>query len=199
MFCSNSTFKNNGANKGGAYYGYGISSNAIFSNCLFTGNVIKSNLVWKNNNKNDLDIQNLAVVKLVNSKGYSPSTINTEDGGIYAIRENLNNTVYNITVDNLASLMKSSKIVNGNTKYDVINITFVKGEYGMIPNSQSLFKADYGLLLINGAGSRVFVQNPHDDDTTQFMTIASRGNVRINELTLEGFNIAIENQVNWLL
>ena len=193
VFCSNCIFKNNGANQGGAYYGFGISSNAIFSNCLFTGNVIKSNLIWKNNDKNDLDIQNLAVVKLVNSKGYSPSTINTEKGGIYMVRESLNDTVYNIVVDNLASLMKASKIVNGNTKYDVINITFVKGEYGMIPNSQSLFKADYGLLLINGAGSRVFVQNPHDDDTTQFLTVALRGNVRINELTIEGFNIAIEN------
>ena len=193
VFCSNSIFKNNGANRGGAYYGFGISSNAIFSNCLFTGNVIKSNLVWKNNDRNDFDIRNLAVVKLVSSRGYSSSTINTEDGGVYLVRESLNDTVYNIVVDSLASLMKASKIVNGNTKYDVINITFVKGEYGVFPNSQSLFKADYGLLLINGAGSKVFVQNPHDDDTTQFLTVASRGNVRINELTIEGFNIAIEN------
>ncbi len=193
VLCFNSTFKNNGANQGGAYYGFGMSSNAVFSNCLFTGNVIKSNWVWKNNNKNDLDIQNLAVVKLVNSRGYSPSTINTEKGGLYLVRESLNDTVYNVVVDNLASLMKASKIVNGNTKYDVINITLVKGEYGMIPNSQSIFKADYGLLLINGAGARVFVQNQHDDDTTKFLTVASRGNVRINDLTLEGFNIALDN------
>jgi hypothetical protein len=193
VFCSNSLFKNNGANLGGAYYGFGISSNAIFSNCLFTGNVIKSNLIWKNNDNNDFDIRNLAVVKLVNCNGYSSSSINTEDGGVYLVRESLNDSVYNIVVDSLASLMKASKIVNGNTRYDVINITFVKGQYGVIPNSQSLFKADYGLLLINGAGSRVFVQNPHDDDTTQFLTVASRGNVRINELTIEGFNIAIEN------
>jgi hypothetical protein len=95
--------------------------------------------------------------------------------------------------------MKASKVVNGNTRYDVINITFVKGEYGVIPNSQSLFKADYGLLLINGAGSKVFVQNPHDDDTTQFLTIASRGNVQINGLTIEGFNIAIENSGKLLI
>ncbi|MBQ2831560.1 right-handed parallel beta-helix repeat-containing protein [Methanobrevibacter sp.] len=193
VLCSDCIFKNNGANQGGAYYGFGISSNALFSNCQFIGNVIKSNLVWKNNNRNDLDIQNLAVVKLVNSKGYSSSTINTEKGGMYVVRKSLNDTVYNIVVDNLASLMKASKIVNGNTKYDIINITFVKGEYGVIPNSQSLFKADYGLLLINGEGSKVFVQNPHDDDTTQFLTVASRGNVRINGLTIEGFNIAIEN------
>ena len=193
VFCVNSTFKNNGANHGGAYYGFGISSNAVFSNCLFSGNLIKSNLIWRNNNKNDFDIQNLAVVKLVNSRGYSPSTINTEKGGLYLTRESLNDTVYNIVVDNLASLMKVSKIVNGNTKYDIINITFVKGEYGMIPNSQSLFKADYGFLLFNGAGARVFVQNPHDDDTTKFLTVASRGNVQINDLTMEGFNVALEN------
>ena len=193
VLCFNSTFKNNGANQGGAYYGFGMSSNAVFSNCLFTGNVIKSNWVWKNNNKNDLDIQNLAVVKLVNSRGYSPSTINTEKGGLYLVRESLNDTVYNVVVDNLASLMKASKIVNGNTKYDVINITLVKGEYGMIPNSQSLFKADYGLLIINGGGARIFVQNQHDDDTTQFLALALRGNVHLNNLIIEGFNIAIDN------
>ena len=95
--------------------------------------------------------------------------------------------------------MKASKIVNGNTKYDVINITFVKGEYGMIPNSKSLFKSDYGLLLLNGAGAKVFVQNPKKDDTTQFLTVASRGNVRINGLTIDGFNIAIENSGTLLI
>ncbi len=193
VLCFNSTFKNNAANRGGAYYGTGISSSAVFSNCLFTGNKIESKLIWNNNEKSDLDIRDLAVVKLVNSRGYSPSSINTDKGGVYLVRESLNDTVYTGVVDNLAALMKASKIVNGNTKYDIINITFVKGEYGTIPNSQSLFKVDYGVLLINGAGARVFVQNQHDDDTTQFMTVASRGNVRINNLVIEGFNIAIEN------
>ena len=199
VLCYNSTFKNNAANKGGAYYGTGQASNGVFVNCMFTGNVIKSNWAWKNNNKNDFDIEKLGVVKLVNCKGYSSSTIDTEDGGLYLVRESMNESIYNVVVDNLAALMKASKIVNGNTKYDVINITFVKGEYGMIPNSKSLFKADYGLLLLNGAGAKVFVQNPKKDDTTQFLTVASRGNVRINGLTIEGFNIAIENSGTLLI
>ena len=55
-------------------------------------------MVWKNNNKNDFEIDKLSVVKLVNCKGCSPSTINTEDGGIYLVRENLNNAVYNAKV-----------------------------------------------------------------------------------------------------
>ncbi len=192
-YCYNSLFKDNGANQGGAYYSSGKDANGVFYNCEFTGNLIKSNLLWKNNDKNDLEIEELSVVKLVKSKGYSPSTIKTKDGGIYIERENLNSSVYSAVVDNMASLMKVTKIVNGNTKYDVINITMLKGDYGIVPNSKSLFKADYGLLLINGEGARIFVQNPHDSDTTQFLTIAQRGNVYLNNLIIEGFNIAIEN------
>ena len=193
VYCYNSVFKDNAANKGAAYYSDGKGTNGVFFNCEFTGNLIKSNLVWKNNNKNDFEIDKLSVVKLVNCKGCSPSTINTEDGGIYLVRENLNNAVYNAVVDNMASLMKVTKIVNGNTKYDVINITMIKGDYGVMPNSKSLFKADYGLLIINGGGARIFVQNQHDDDTTQFLALALRGNVHLNNLIIEGFNIAIDN------
>ncbi|WP_295609624.1 right-handed parallel beta-helix repeat-containing protein [uncultured Methanobrevibacter sp.] len=194
VYCYDSLFKDNGANKGGAYYSIGKSAKGVFYNCQFTGNVIKSNLVWKNNDKNDFDIEMLSVARLVNCKGLSPSTIKTEDEGIYLLRESLNNTVYNVVVDNLASLMRASKVVNGNTKYDIMNITLVKGDYGTVPNSQSLFKVDYGLLIINGAGARVFVQNQKDDDTTQFLTTTTRANVQINNLTVEGFNIAIENK-----
>lgn len=193
VHCYNSLFKDNGANKGGAYYGIGKSSNGVFSNCQFTGNVIKSNLVWKNNDRNDFEIKELSTVKLINCSGYTPSTIKTESGAVYMVRETLNNTVYSAVVDNLASLMRASKIVNGNTKYDIINITLVKGDYGTIPNSQCLFDADYGTLIINGAGARIFVQNPKDDDTTQFLKTTTRANVVIDNLVIEGYNIAIEN------
>ena len=110
------------------------------------------------------------------------------------VRESLNNTVYNAVVDNLASLMRVSIIVNGNTKYDVMNITLDKGDYFTVPNSKSMFTPDYGLLIINGRGAKISVQNPRDDDTTQFMTTANRAKVQINGLTVEGFNIAIENK-----
>ena len=193
VLCINSTFKNNGANKGGAYYGKGISSKAVFSNCVFTENKIKSELLWKNNNRNDFEIIESSVVKFINCNGFSPSTLKSDKGGLYLYRENFNNTIYSTVVDSPASLMKAALIVNGNTKYDIINITFVKGEYGTIPNSQSLFKADYGTIFINGAGSRIFVQNPHNDDTTQFLKVASRGNVKMDGLTIEGYNIAVDN------
>ena len=99
-------------------------------------------MIWNNNDKNDFEIEELSVVKLVNSKGYTPSTIKTKDGGIYIERGSLNSSAYSAVVDNMASLMKVTKIVNGNTKYDVINITMLKGDYGIVPNSKSLFKAD---------------------------------------------------------
>ncbi|WP_405290048.1 right-handed parallel beta-helix repeat-containing protein [Methanobrevibacter sp.] len=194
VYCYDSIFKDNGANKGGAYYSLGKSANGVFYNCQFSGNVIKSNWVWNNNKKNDFDIEDLSIVRLVNCKGYSSATINTENGGLYMVRESLNNTVYNAVVDNMASLMRVSKIVNGNTRYDVLNITLLKGDYHAVPNSQSLFTPDYGLLILNGAGARIFVQNPSDDDTTQFMKTANRAKVQINGLTIEGFNIAIENK-----
>ena len=193
VYCYNSVFKDNGANKGGAYYSIGKGTNAVFYNCEFSGNVIKSNLIWKNNDKNDFEINELSVVKFVNSKGYSPSTIKTNDGGIYLERESLNSSVYNAVVENMASLMRVTKIINGNTKYDIINITMLKDDYGVLPNQKSLFKMDYGVLIINGGGAKIFVQNPHDDDTTQFLTIANRGNVHLSNLIIEGFNIAIEN------
>ena len=193
VYCYNSLFKDNGANKGGAYYSIGKGANGVFYNCEFSGNMIKSNWIWKNNDKNDFEIDQLSVVKLVNSRGYSPSTIKTEEGGLYLERESLNASVYNAAVDNMASLMRVTKIINGNTKYDLINITMLKDDYGVLPNQKSLFKADYGLVIINGGGARIFVQNPHDDDTTQFLTVASRGNVHLSNLIIEGFNIAIEN------
>ena len=194
VYCYNSIFKDNSANKGGAYYSIEKAANGVFYNCEFTNNKLKSNWIWKNNDRNDFDIQDLSVVRLVNCRGYSSTTITTDKGGIYLVRESLNSTIYNVVVDNLASLMSASKIVNGNTKYDIINITLINGDYGTVPNSKSLFQADYGTLIINGNGARVFVQNPQNSDETQFLKTTTRANVIINNLIVEGYNIAIENR-----
>jgi len=199
VFCYNSSFINNGANRGGAYFSTGKAANAVFSNCTFSGNVIKSNLAWKNNDKNDFDIEAYSTVKFVNSRGFSASTIVTKDNGLYMIRENLNNSVYNGVVDSLASLMKVVKVIKGNHKYDIINVTFHKGDYGVFPNSKSLFEADYGRVILNGNGAKIFVQNPKKDDTTQFLTNTVRSHVEINNLQIEGFNIAIQNSGNVII
>lgn len=193
VYCYNSIFKDNSANKGGAYYSIGKAANGVFYNCEFTNNKLKSNWIWKNNDRNDFDIQERSIVRLVNCRGYSPSTITTNNGGIYLERESLNSTIYNAVVDNPAALMSASKIVNGNTKYDIINITIAKGDYGTIPNSKSLFQTDYGTVIIHGNGARLFVQNPQDNDETQFLKTTTRANVIINNLIVEGYNIAIEN------
>ena len=75
-------------------------------------------------------------------------------------------------MDNLASLMISPKMANGKDKFDIMNITLLKDDYGIVQNSQSLFKSDYGLLIINREGAGIFVQNPKDNET-QFLTTAA--------------------------
>ncbi|MBE6497840.1 MAG: hypothetical protein E7Z81_06135 [Methanobrevibacter sp.] len=199
VFCYNSSFINNGAVKGGAYFSTGKTANAVFSNCTFSGNVYKSNWAWKNNDRNDFDIEDYSTVKFVNSRGFSASTIVTEKNGLYMFRDNLNNSVYNGVVDSLASLMKVVKVIRENNKYDIINITFVKGDYGVFPNSKSMFDADYGRVILNGNGAKIFVQNPKNDDTTQFLTNTVRSHVEINNLIIEGFNIAIQNSGNVII
>ena len=192
VFCYNSTFSNNAANLGGVYYSESAESSAVFSNCTFTNNLIKSNLVWNNNNENVFHIKE-GIVKLVHCTGVSTANIRTDKEGKAFFRASLNNSVYTITVDSMVSLMKLSALVKENTEYDIFNVTFAKGEYGVFPNSEVLFNMEYGLMVINGGGAKVFVQNAHDSDETQFLKTSSISNVHINNLTIEGFNIAIEN------
>ena len=89
--------------------------------------------------------------------------------------------------------MKLSKLVSDNDEYDIINVRLVKGDYSVFPDSGILFEMDYGKLIINGSGSRIFVQNPRDNDMTKFLTTTIRSYVIINDLIIEGFNIPIEN------
>ncbi len=99
----------------------------------------------------------------------------------------------NYVVDSVSALMKLSKIIKNNQEFDIINVTFVKGDYGVFPDSSKLFEFDYGKLILNGEGSRIFVETPKRNDETRFLVTTSRSNVIINDLTIEGFNIAVEN------
>ena len=53
---------------------------------------------------------------------------------------------------------------------------------------------DYGELIFSGNGARVFVNSHKDNDETQFLVTTSRSSVIITGLTIEGFNIAIDNK-----
>lgn len=193
VFCYNSAFTNNAANLGGAYYSESGSSTATFSNCRFSGNVLKSNWVWNNNDENAVYIKS-GFVKFVHCSEVSSANIKTDKEGKYSFRDTLNNTIYNMKVDSMASLMRLASIVKDNTEYDIINVTFAKMDYGVFPNSKVLLEMDYGLLIINGEGAKVFVQNPNDSDETQFLTTTGSSNVQLNNITVEGFNIAINNK-----
>jgi predicted outer membrane repeat protein len=85
-------------------------------------------------------------------------------------------------------------LVNHNRDYDIINVTFVKGDYATFSNSKVLFDMDYGQLVLSGNGAKVFVNSPNDDDETQFMVTTPHSSVIITGLTIEGFNIAIDNK-----
>ena len=49
-------------------------------------------------------------------------------------------------------------------------------------------------MIFSGNGARVFVNSPKDNDETQFLVTTSRSSVIITGLTIEGFNIAIDNK-----
>ncbi len=192
VYCYNSTFKDNGANAGGAYYS-DDSANALFSNCTFSNNKIVSKLVWKNGDPSNLHITGNSVVKLVNCKGIGKDSIKLDKSGICLTRDSLGYSVYNAVVDSISSLIKVSKIVKNNKEYDIINVTFKPGSYAIFPDSNTLFEMDYGMLILNGNGARVFVSNPKDSDETKFLTTTSRSTVNIVNLSIEGFNMAIIN------
>ena len=193
LYCFNTTFKNNRATFGAAYYGDGISSQAIFDNCIFRDNTYISAWAWKTGKANSMDLTNNAVVKLINC-GIDKSTINAEKNAIFMITDNDEAfATLNYVVDSVSALMKLSKIIKNNQEFDIINVTFVKGDYGVFPDSSKLFGFDYGKLILNGEGSRIFVETPKRNDETRFLVTTSRSNVIINDLTIEGFNIAVEN------
>ena len=195
VYCYNSTFEKNGAVQGGAYYSSGNSAEGVFYNCTFTGNVYKSNWVWKNNDPNAFFVDGGSVVKLIKCNVKS-SEIKKNKGGLVLYRENLNNSVYTGQIDSVVALYKLSKIVCNNGKYDVFNVTLARGDYGIFQESDILFKMDYGTLILDGNGSRIFVQNPKINDEAQFATVSARAALLMNRLTIEGFNTAITNKGN---
>ena len=194
VYVYNTTFTNNRASYGGAYCGKGDSSIAHFYNCSFSGNTRLSNLVWYNSNDNPIYLDDNAMVKVIKCNGLSKSNIITKNGALVLYRESLNETIYNIVVENLVDLYILSKIVKDNTEYDVINVSFVNKQYNVLPNSQILFDFDYGNFILNGNGAKIFVQNQNDNDETRFLVTKKRSSVFINNLTIQGFNIAIENK-----
>nr|WP_294998055.1 right-handed parallel beta-helix repeat-containing protein [uncultured Methanobrevibacter sp.] len=193
VFAYNTTFKDNRATKGAAYYSKGASSFGQFYNCTFEGNTIISNLVWKNGDSNTMFLDDKAIVKIIGCNGVSAFNIQKNHEGLVLFRENLQQNVYNCIVEDMSSLIKLSKVLKDNTEFDIFNVTFINKDFGVFADSKILFKLDYGELLLNGNGARVFVQNQKDNDDTQFLVTTSRSSVVINNLTIQGFNIAIEN------
>ena len=191
-FFYNTTFANNRATEGGAYYSSGSSAYGQFYNCSFRDNTLISNLVWKNGDNSAMLVDQQSTVKIIKCKGITGGNVKSENNGLVLYRESLENTVLNYEVSSLYTLMKLSNMVNTNNKYDTINVTFTKGDYGVFPNTV-LFKMGYGQLILSGNGARVFANTPKDSDETQFLVTDARSSVIITDLTIEGFNIAIEN------
>ncbi|WP_295619803.1 hypothetical protein [uncultured Methanobrevibacter sp.] len=193
VYCYNSTFTSNKASKGAAIYSEGVSAQGLFVNCDFSKNQridVMGKMIYLESN---FHITRNSVIKLVNCSGVYASTIHTEKDGLCLIRDTVSPTIYNVVIDSVSSLMRLSNLVNNNDEYDIINVTFEKGDYMVFPDSKVLFEMDYGKLIINGNDARVFVLNPNCKDETQFLTTTLRSYVVINGLVIEGFNIAIEN------
>ena len=153
-----------------------------------------SNLIWKNKDANDLFVDGGSIVKVAKCIGIRDSTIKKGEKSLILYRDTIDTTILNYEVDSVYSLMKLSNLVNNNHDYDIINVTFVNGDYGTFSNSKILFNMDYGQLILSGNGARVFVNSPKDNDETQFLVTTAHSSVIITGLTIEGFNIAIDNK-----
>ena len=193
VYCYNTTFINNRATDGAVYYSKGNSAYGQFYNCTFKNNTLISNLIWNDKNANDMFVDGGSIVKIAKCIGIRDATIITGENGLILHRDNIDVTICNFTVDSVNSLVKLSNLVNHNREYDIINVTFVKGDYATFSNSKTLFDVDYGQLVLSGNGAKIFVNSPKDDDETQFMVTTPHSSVIITGLTIEGFNIAIEN------
>ena len=193
VHCYNTTFTGNSATMGAAYYSKGSSAFGQFYNCSFDENCIISNWLWKNGDDNTLFVDDSSAVKIIECNGIGKSNTKTDGDGLILYRDTLNMTVYNFEVDSVYALMKLSNLVNDNEDYDIINVTFVKGDYGTFPNSKILFDIDYCQLMLTGNGARIFVSSPKDNDVTQFMVTTKHSSVIMTGLTVEGYNIAINN------
>lgn len=193
VFCYNTTFKNNRATNGAAYFSKGSSALGQFYNCTFSKNTLLSNLAWKTGDENTLFLDGNSVAKIIKCSGISQSNIKKEKNGLAIFKESLKENILNYKVDSLASLIKLSKIANDNEEYDLINVTFEKGDYPLLPDSKTLFELNYGQLILSANGARIYVSSPKSNDETQFLKTDSRSSVTIIGLTLEGFNIAIDN------
>ena len=194
VYCYNTTFSNNHATQGAAYYSSGSSAYGQFYNCKFEGNSALSSMFLFNNTDNDIFADGGSIVKLAKCLGIRDSTIKSGENSLILYRDTIDVTICNYTVDSVYSLMKLSNLVNKNYGYDIINVTFVKGDYGTLSNSRILFDMDYGQLILSGNGARVFVNSPKDNDETQFLVTTAHSSVIITGLAIEGFNIAIDNK-----
>lgn len=190
-FCYNTTFSNNRATEGAAYYSKGSCTVGLFYNCTFVQNTIISNIAWKNKATNNLYVCENSVAKIINCTGIDQGNIKVANGGLISYRNTLNLTYCNYKVEDVYSLMKLAYLVKTNKEYDVINVTFVPGDYGVLPST--LFEMDFGQLILFGNGARIFNKFPSDKDEAHFLVTTSRSSVIINGLTVEGFNIAIIN------
>ena len=133
------------------------------------------------------------MIKIINCSGLSESNIIAKNDALFYYRSQFSESILSFYVDDMPSLYKLAKLVTNNIEYDIINATFKKGVYNVLPNSKVLFDFNYGTLILNGNDASIYVQNSKDNDDTQFLVTKSRSSVYINNLTIQGFNIAIEN------
>lgn len=133
------------------------------------------------------------MIKIINCSGLSESNIIAKNDALFYYRSQFSESILSFYVDDMPSLYKLAKLVTNNIEYDIINATFKKGVYNVLPNSKVLFDFNYGTLILNGNDARIYVQNSKDNDDTQFLVTKSRSSVYIINLTIQGFNIAIEN------
>lgn len=193
IYCRNSSFIGNKASKGSAIYSEGTSAQVVLIECTFENNKLVSLKSKFAPDKGILHLSQNSIAKLVDCTGIAEYYIESEDEGLALFRESSEAAVYNVVIDSVSSLMNLANLVSDNDEYDIINVRFVKGNYSVFPDSGLLFEMDYGKLIINGSGSRIFVENPKNNDETRFLTTTIRSYVIINDLIIEGFNIPIQN------
>ena len=194
VYCYNSTFTSNKASKGAAIYSEGVSAQGLFVNCDFSKNQridVMGKMIYLESN---FHITRNSVIKLVNCSGVYASTIHTEKDGLCLIRDTVSPTIYNVVIDSVSSLMRLSNLVNNNDEYDIINVTFEKGDYMVFVVINGLVIEGFNIAIENSGYleiyNSIFYKNEVD-----YLVKDDYGGAIVNDGSLYVFNSTFKS--NW--
>lgn len=171
------------------------------TNCSFDKNVLnKDNSVCVDLYVNDGSTVN---VYLIDGFDKKPITKCYNEGHV-TFRNTTDSTVSNITVDSISGqdiISIANQVYQNSGKTDIIIVNLCNGtNYNInIEDDSALFHPRKGILIINGNGATVNINDFDDGDEKHFLICDENVTVMIYNMTIKHFNNAIINYGNVIL